>query len=91
MRRPGWIAVNRTDSLVERSRDLGRVNAGTQLSGSREQGWDAPTLVYSERPVIESQLDALETGSAADAFLVLTGAGRVLSPQFPPHRGPVNA
>jgi hypothetical protein len=30
-------------------------------------------MVYSERPGIEAELDALESGSAADVFRVLTG------------------
>jgi len=59
--------------LFDGLRILAGVEAGAHRAGPTEAAWNALAMVYSERPGIEAELDALESGSAADVFRVLTG------------------
>ena len=55
-------------ALCDQLRSLNRAEALAHCSGPTEASWDALALVYHGRPVIEADLERLETGSANDVL-----------------------
>ncbi|MGH9403916.1 MAG: hypothetical protein ACRD2P_17680 [Terriglobia bacterium] len=66
---------SRRMELLDDLHSLARLEALAHDAGPTEAAWDSLALVYSERPVIEAELDAIESATAQEA-LELLGSGR---------------
>lgn len=68
------VVHQRQLDLRDDLRTLGHIELGAHRAGPSETVWNALGMVYSERPVIESELDLLESGNAGTVLECLSGA-----------------
>ena len=62
------LAHQRQLELREVLRELGRLELAAHHAGPTEEAWEILSTVYAERPAIEQELDALESGDPAAVF-----------------------
>lgn len=64
-------AKARRFELYQELRGLGRVEAGAHRAGPTEAAWNALAMVYRQRPIVEQELEQLESGDAETALQCL--------------------